>query len=54
MYDDALPVTGAGAMLLGSHTVGLPTIVTIAAGLMVAGLFIYRFATRGQRAETRN
>lgn len=53
MYDDALPVTGAGAMLLGGHAIGLPTIVLIAVGLMVTGLFAYRFATRGRRAALR-
>lgn len=54
MYDDALPTTGAGVLLVGGHEVGLPPVVTIAAGALVAGLFLYRLATRGKRAEARD
>lgn len=53
MYDDALPLTGAGLMLFGSQAVGLPSLVTAAVGLMIAGLLAFRFATRRKRAALR-
>ncbi|MFC9085310.1 hypothetical protein [Nocardiopsis dassonvillei] len=53
MYDDALPVTGAGALTLGSWTLGLPTVVTIAAALILAGVLAYRAASWGKRRAAR-
>lgn len=54
MYDDALPLTGAGAMLVGGHAVGLPTVVAVATAVMVAGLVALRLATRRMRAAARH
>lgn len=53
MYDDGLAATGAGALLVGGHTVGLPTVITLAVATMLTGLFVFRLATRSRRGATR-
>ncbi|WP_158542674.1 hypothetical protein [Phytoactinopolyspora halophila] len=53
MYDDGLAATGSGALLLGGHTIGLPTVITLAVSAMLAGLFTFRLATRSRRASAR-
>lgn len=53
MYDEALPFTGA-ALTVGGITVGVPLVVSIAVGVILAGLGLYRLATRSRRAQTRD
>lgn len=50
MYDDVLPYTGAG-ITVGGLAVGLPAVLAIAAGLIIAGVGVYRIATRSRRAR---
>lgn len=52
MYDESLPYTGAG-LAVGGQFVGLPIIISGAIALIAGGLLIYRYATRGRRAQTR-
>jgi hypothetical protein len=50
MYDDVLPFTGAG-ITVGGLAFGLPTVLAIAAGLVIAGIGVYRMVTRSRRAR---
>lgn len=49
MYDDVLPVTGGAALMIGSHSLDLPWLVTLAAATLLLGVLVYRLATRHQR-----
>lgn len=51
MYEDGLAATGAGALLIGGTAVGLPTIIAIAAAIIIAGIFLLRVTTRAQRRQ---
>ncbi|MFB4294774.1 hypothetical protein ACBI99_44595 [Nonomuraea sp. ATR24] len=48
MYDDALPFTGAGLTIAGV-SLGLPTVLAVAAGLVLTAIWVYRLATRSRR-----
>ncbi|WP_214327826.1 hypothetical protein [Nonomuraea sediminis] len=53
MYEDSLPFTGA-ALTVGGITIGVPIVVSIAVGAILIGIGLYRLATRGRRAQTRD
>jgi hypothetical protein len=54
MYgDDALALTGPAALTLGSWSLGLPTVVTVAAGLVLAGVLVLRLTGSRKRRAAR-
>lgn len=48
MYEDGLMYTGGGLTIAGI-AIGLPTVLAVAAGVLIGGIGVYRIATRGRR-----